>query len=235
LVDNRPQRRNWGTPNPSQMPYQPLSNVQWQTNSEYDYAWGVYNDSYGKQGASDSYPYTAGSNFYDDWVNPTHHYRKVFFLKPDIFIINDMFVTQDSQPHDYEIRFHISSTNRRTRNGNWLYTIDNNVPNLEVVPLMSSGLTTNVIQGQTDPQLMGWRVTGSTSTQQATTIQYLKTGDGTVEFLTLLVPRTTGVGIRVNTASQTGDNSFEVSLHDGRALTIQTSEDPYAAISAAFD
>ncbi len=235
LVDNRPQRRSWGTPNPSQMPYQPLTNVQWQTNAQYDYAWGVYDASYGKQGPSDSYPYSTGSNFYEGWVNPAHHYRKVFFLKPDIFIINDMFVTQDGQPHNYELRFNLDSISTRIRNGNWVTTADTGKSNLEVVPLMNSGLTTNVISGQTLPQIMGWNVDNNVNARKATTIQYLKTGNGTVEFLTLLMPQREGRGVKTNSVIKIDDHNYQVILNDARSLTIQTSPDPFAQISASFD
>lgn len=235
LVDNRPQRRSWGTPNPTQMPYQPLENVQWETNDQYDYAWGVYDAYYGMQGASDSYPYSTGSNFYEGWVDPAHHYRKVLFLKPDIFIINDMFVTQDAQSHDYELRFNLDSTFTRTRNGNWITTADSGNPNLEVVPLMNSGLTTNVISGQTQPQIMGWNVDNNVNAHRATTIQYLKTSDGTAEFLTLLMPQQEGRVIKTNSVNKIDDYNYQVILNDGRSFTIQTSSDPYAQISASFD
>jgi hypothetical protein len=235
LVDNRPQRRSWGTPNPSQMPYQPLDNVEWITTAEYDYAWGMYDGSYGMQGPSDSYPYSTGSNFYDDWVDPAYHYRKVLFLKPDIFIVNDMFVTRDGQPHDYELRFHLDSTYTRARNTNWITTAQTGVPNLEVIPLMGTGLTANLVSGQSEPQLMGWNVDNNVTPHRATTIQYLKTGDGTVEFLTLLLPLQEGRGVKTSTVNKLSDHSYQIVLFDGRSFTIQTSSDPYAQISAAFD
>ena len=234
LVDNRPQRRNWGTPNPSQMPYQPLANVQWETTAQYDYAWGVYEDSYGMQGPSDTYPYSTGSNYYEGWVDPAHHYRKVFFLKPDIFIINDIFVTQDGQPHNYELRFNLDSVSTRVRNANWVTTIDTDKSNLEIIPLMNSGLTTNVISGQTVPQIIGWRVDNDVNAHRATTIQYLKSGN-TAEFLTLLMPQRKGLVLKTYSVNKINDHNYQVILNDARSVTIQTSADPYAEISASFN
>lgn len=235
LVDNRPQRRKWGSPNPTQMPYQPLDNVAWVSNDDYDYAWGVYDQGYGMQGPSDSYPYSTGSNFYDGWVAPAHHYRKVLFLKPDIFIINDFFVTQDNQSHEYELRFNIKSTATRAWNTNWLYTYDNNQPNLEVIPLKTEGLTTNIISGQTSPQLMGWFVDNNVNAQRATTIQYKKTGDGTVQFLTLLMPREASKALRISSVNKIDENNYQIPINDGRIVNLQVNSNPFVMISASFE
>jgi hypothetical protein len=109
------------------------------------------------------------------------------------------------------------------------------VPNLEVIPLMGTGLTANLVSGQSEPQLMGWNVDNNVTPHRATTIQYLKTGDGTVEFLTLFLPLQEGRGVKTSTVNKLSDHSYQIVLFDGRSFTIQTSSDPYAQISAAFD
>lgn len=233
MVDNRPQRRSWGTPKPIQMPYQPVADCRWESDASHDFASGIYENAYGKagQGNSDSYPYWPDSDWGEGWVYPSRHYRRVYFLKPDIFIISDTMVARDSSSHTYDVRWHLNSTSTSVRNTNWVQTTNSGLANLEIIPLITSGLTITRTTGQTTPEILGWKVGGTNTT--ATTLQHKKTGNGTVQFLTLLVPLRPGTSSLVQSVTPVG-SSWNVNLSDGRVVHISYDTSPSGNIYASF-
>ena len=234
MVDNRPQRRSWGTPQPVQMPYQPVSDCRWESDASHDLASGVYENAYGKagQGLSDSYPYWEDSDWGQGWVYPARHYRRVYFLKPDIFIISDTMVARDSSSHTYDVRWHLNSTSTSVRNTNWVQTTNSGLANLEIIPLITSGLSMYRTTGQTTPEILGWKV-GETNTT-ATTLQHKRSGTGTVQFLTLLVPMSSGRSSLVQSVTTISATSWNVTLSDGRAISISYDTSPTGYIYANF-
>ncbi|MFA5292346.1 MAG: alginate lyase family protein [Phycisphaerae bacterium] len=234
MVDNRPQRRSWGTPQPSQMPYQPISDCRWESDSTHDFASGIYENAYGMQGqgTSDAYPYWDDSTFKSGWVYPARHYRRVYFLKPDIFIVCDTMVARDSSSHTYDVRWHLNTTSTTVRNTNWVDTTNSGQANLEIVPLITSGLSIYRTVGQTSPEIMGWKIGASNTT--ATTLQHKKTGNGTVQFLTLLVPLHAGTSSLVQSVTTISSTSWDVNLSDGRVVHISYDTSPTGNIYASF-
>lgn len=234
LVDNRPQRRNWGTPDIDQMPYTPLTDCTWVTDSAHDFASGSFNGAYGKagQGNSDAYPYWDNSDWGKSWVYPATHYRKIYYLKPDIFIVCDTMVAKDSSSHSYDVRWNLNSTSTTTRNANWVDTTNSGMSNLEIVPILTSGLTVTKTSGQSPPsEILGWKI-GATNTP-ATTVQHKKSGYNTVQFLTLLVPlpSTSTLVSSITTVSPT---SWNVNLSDGRVVHITCDTTPTGTFTASF-
>ena len=65
----------------------------WISNSEFDYAFGVYNDTYGAESLS-----------------LASHKREVRFCKPDLFVVTDTLTSVDGNTHDYEVLFHLDTT-----------------------------------------------------------------------------------------------------------------------------
>lgn len=218
LVDNRPQRRKWyADPTPERMPYQPREDVTWRTSGARDYAAGVYDEHYGKPGPSDSYPYKEGGDFRAGWGLPATHHRRVLFVKPDLFVVADTLVSKDGKPHQYDVRWHLDSTNvavddHRAR------TTDADLPNLAIVPLAREGLQVKVTSAQTDPEPLGWKAAGTA--EPATTIQHIKSGDATVRFVTLLVPLRPGRERIVSDVRVAGPETTVVDLADGRRIEV---------------
>ncbi|MGD9497358.1 MAG: alginate lyase family protein [Armatimonadota bacterium] len=230
LVDGRPQRRRWRTPRPEQMPYQPLTDYRFETTEAWDRAAGVYDGSYGLVGTSSSYPYTEGGNFHEGWVQPATHHRRVLFVKPDIVIVADTLTPIDGQPHQYELRWHLDSTQVvPLGDGLAMATADEGRPNLLVAPLLGDGLTVTSASAQTEPELLGWKLYSATP-EPATTVQHVRSGDGVLRFVTLLLPLRAGEAAPEVSVAWAG-NVATLGLPGGRSLRITVPDDPAQDLS----
>ncbi len=223
LVDNRPQRRRWyNAPHPSQMPYQPLTDFAWQITEGGAWASGSFSNSYGLAGSvgNDSYPYKVPSNFYDDWGTPATHHRQVAFSAPDLYVVQDWFVPNDSATHTYEIRWQLDST-AIGMNGFRAQTADANQPNLVVIPLRTNGLQVSTASGKLTPEVMGWKLSNG-SIRAVTTLRHNRSGAGSHTFVTLLFPLRKG-------ASSSGIKVVE----DTRVITVETGDGRVYAVRPA--
>lgn len=226
LVDNRPQRRRWySAPHPSQMPYQPLTDFAWEITETGAWAAGCFTNSYGRAGSmgNDSYPYKAGSNFYDGWGAPAGQFRQVAYIAPDIFVVQDWFVPNDTAGHTYEIRWQFNSTAVAV-SGFRAQSTDSGQPNLAVIPLQTNDLTVAAVSAQLTPEVMGWRLV-SGNIMPATTLRHARTGIGSRGFLTLLLPLRKGATADAVTFQ---DQSGVIALRigDGREYSIHPAAGP---------
>ncbi len=228
LVDNRPQRRPWySNPHPDRMPYRKLENFRWESREDHDSAWGVYDGAYGMPGESNAYPYSEGSNFREGWVYPAEHHRRVFFLKPDVYVVADTLIPNDDEEHEYDARWHLDSAETRIRDGGMtVATADAGRPNLEVVPLLRDGLEVRATSAQREPEILGWNAGDPHNPKPATTVQHRKRAFGSVPFLTLLLPLGEGEASRFVSHRRLDAATVEVELEDGRVLSIVAPEDP---------
>ncbi len=228
LIDNRPQRRLWyNNPHPNRMPYEEVPGYRWRTTERYDLAAGKYEEAYGLSGPSDAYPYSAGSNFRQGWVYPARHYRRVFYLKPDLFFVADTLVPIDGLPHEYEARWHLDTVNWRTEGeGERVVTEDPGQPNLEMVSLFPEGLDAAVVSGQLSPEILGWNAGNPLNPKPAATVRHRKSGSSTVRFLTLLAPLRPGVPSLVRHHERLRTPVVAVELVDGRRLVVEAPSDP---------
>ncbi len=225
LVDGRPQRRRWRDPNPTQMPYQPREDFSFETTDAWDRATGVYEGSYGMVGPSNAYPYSEGSNFLAGWVQPATHHRRVLFVKPDILIVADTLTPLDGAAHEYELRWQIDSMQMVTlADGSAMATADEGQPNLLVAPLTREGLTVASACGQTEPQILGWKLYGP-EPEPITTVQHRRSGEGVVRFVTLLLPLRAGQAPPEVSVAWEG-NLATLSLGDGRTVRVMVPADP---------
>jgi len=226
LVDDRPQRRKWyNDPNPAKRPYPRLTDYEWKSNAARDFARGVYDDNYGLPGPSDAYPYKKGGNFNEGWGKPAFHSRRVLFYKPDIFVVADTLISRDGKSHIYDARWNLDSTHvQRTANGLEVSTKDPGEPNLEVIPLLTHGLTVRTASAQDHPEILGWRVVDRS--YPATTVEHVKAGPGTVQLLTLLLPLKPGQSSLFQSVRRIGASTFEIALRDGRRFRLDAPPDP---------
>ena len=65
----------------------------WMTNAEFDYAFGIYDDTFGQA-----------------QTKPATHKREVRFCKPDFFCVTDTMTSTDGNTHDYELLFRMDTT-----------------------------------------------------------------------------------------------------------------------------
>lgn len=232
LVDGRPQRRRWRTPAPEQMPYVPLSDYRFETTEAWDRAAGVYEGAYGMIGASDAYPYTEGGNFLEGWVQPATHHRRVLFVKPDIVVVADTLTALDDQPHQYELRWHLDSTQvSALADGMTMVTADEGQPNLLVMPLLRDWVMVTSASGQTEPELLGWKLYSATP-EPTTTVRHQRSGTGVVRFVTLLLPLRAGEAAPEVSVAWAG-NVATLTLPEGRSLRIEVPDDPAQDLALA--
>ena len=225
LVDGQPQRRSGGKPEDAYSE-QPVE-VLWESDEHHDYAAASYDGPYA---AGDERPErhierVHFPNHFDEIHYPATHARRIYFLKPDIFLVHDLLQSVDGRSHTYEARWHLAST--ETAQGQKykaVVTTDADQPNLAVIPLYRQGLKARSASGQEEPEMLGWRVTkgGAVPT---TTVTHTKTGT-TGQFLTLLLPQRKGQAMAVETISQTEPEIVLVILEDGRKLQINAPSDP---------
>ncbi len=224
LVDNRPQRRQWyKNPSPRNLPYRKAENFVYETEGSTVWGRGSYNGDYGRQGSvgTDSYPYKEGGNFNEDWCRPASHERQVAYLAPDIFVVQDRFVPNDSARHAYEIRWQLDSL-KLSRQGTFVATGDSGQPNLAVIPLDLQGLEPEMASAQDQPEILGWKVKGKS--HPATTLRHLRSGKGEQRFLTLLLPLEPGESAVGISGKREADGTFSLTLKDGRRLKVLPGE-----------
>jgi len=232
LVDSRPQRRRWSTPNPNQMPYRPVAGTRWKTTDTHDFAYGIYRDAYGIPGLSDPYPYWPDSDYRKGWVHPATHHRRICFLKPDIFAIADTLVSRDGQPHGYDLRWQVLSTKCKTdASSKATVTADAGKPNVAIVPLLTDGLDVRATSAQMEPEILGWKYYARP--EPATTLQHIKTGH-TVQFVTLLLPLAAGRDSPVRSVLVGHRPPIRVLFADGRTLLVVVPHEPSKDIELRF-
>lgn len=232
LVDGRPQRRRWSTPDPSQMPYRPVTRIRWATTDTRDVAYGVYDAAYGIAGPSDPYPYWKDSDYRKGWVRPATHHRRVCFLKPDVFAVADTLVSRDGQPHRYDLRWQLLSTRCQTDDRSKItVTTDRGKPNVAIVPLLTDGLEVQAASGQMEPEIMGWKY--YTKPEPATTLRHVRSGK-TVQFVTLLLPLEADKPCPITAVRAEGESSIKVSFADGRTLLVSADPDPSKDLDLRF-
>lgn len=177
----------------------PLQDVTWVRGDDYDYAVGVYDESY-------------------DDLSPATHKRHVLFVKPDIFVVWDVLTPKDDTPHQYQARWHVVTPNVAV-NENVVVTADDGQPNLAIVPLLN-GVDVKTVSAQEEPELLGWwiRKRIQPSVIPAATVLHNRSGDGVQHFMTLLLPLRAGEENPVQRVRQVDNLCVKVDLADGRVL-----------------
>ncbi len=222
LVDNRPQRRKWyRKPHPDNMPYEEVEDFDYQITDQRVWARGVYEDHYGKAGSigNDAYPYKDGGNFKQDWCKPAVHERQIFYIAPDIFLVQDIFTANDDNSHKYDVRWQVDSVKTQLEDFT-LQTKDPEIPNVAVAGLWTDGLDVEAVSAQDSPEVMGWKVIDADNPEPATTLRHIKTGKGRQQFLTLLLPLKTGSDYPGAEIEKISEKLFALNLGDGRVIRI---------------
>jgi autotransporter-associated beta strand protein len=239
LVDDRPQRRKWyNNPHPNMMPYEPVPDFSYEINAD-GTAWasGVFDYDYGLVGSrsNDSYPYSSGSNFNTGWSKPASHYRQIAQAAPDLFVVQDWFVSKDGKSHAYEVRWQIDSANVGVA-GHRAASRDQGQPNLLVLALdEANNLVTEAVQARlTSTEIMGWNNTEGTP-RLATTLRHRKSGSNPRRFVTVLHPLRAGASSLGLTAEKLDNGSFRLRTSDGRRFLVRPSADNTSRLVVTAD
>ena len=126
----------------------------WTTTTERDYARGEYDQEYGPKG-----------------LRPARHVREIVFdKKNETFIVTDTITSLDGKAHDYELLFHLDTTNTvLSAAGRHLDAYYGRTWNL-ALDVTEGGIASTVV-GQTKPRLSGWYIGRNDKTNHpATTV-----------------------------------------------------------------
>jgi len=215
LVDGLSQNvpENWTPPeirakDPRYVSQSPID-AGWVSTPTYDYAQGTFAGEYGPQRKKIA-----------------TQTREVFFLKPDIFVIRDTIVPNDTESHTYQARWQLASTKvEKAKESGLVQTMDQGLPNLAILPLANKELEVRTVSAQEDPEILGWDVRKDETPPRlpATTVLHTIQGAGTQQFLTLLLPLKPGQEYPITKIS--GHNALKIQLQDGRSLKITTPPD----------
>jgi hypothetical protein len=191
--------------------------ARWESTPDHDFVAGIYDDAYGSR-----------TNF------PAVHSRRVLFLKPDLAIVSDTLTPKNAAAHTYQARWHLLTTHSQLVDATHeVVTTDPGLPNLDIVPLVTDGLTVRAASAQTEPELLGWDTLHSGEPAiPATTVLQTREGTGVQRFLTLLVPMRAGSPDPIQKVTTTGPNAAEVTFTDGRKLVVQADTNPAGGIEA---
>jgi len=182
-------------------------NAHWDTNAEFDFASGVYAEGYG----------------------PSHlkiasQHRDVLFLKPNIYLVADRVSPNDSLQHRFQARWQILTTHSRIDPSTQSFiTEDPGVPNIVVVPLLTTNLRVESASGQEQPELLGWNVRKDVAPPHvpATTLLQTLTASGPRLILTMFIPLRAGESNPIQSVKPGADGvSATAILADGRRLLV---------------
>ncbi len=140
----------------------------WSSDDKTDFASGIYRHGFGT-----------------DAILDVTHTRKIWSMKPDYFVIEDILTPPDDQPHTYESLFHLDAPSATAEIDTGVVLTENpDSANLAIVPLAVDGLTVSVVKGQEDP-VQGW---ANHPWRAVPTAIYTLKGTGTQRFVYVLYP-----------------------------------------------
>ncbi len=216
---------------PAMISQKPIQ-ASWLSNSNFDFAAGIYNKEYGTPGYIETSDPKTIEGVYDFQNGPQKRLiatqqRQVIFIKPDLYLVADKMTPLDDREHTYQARWHLLSKNTLLNPvTHSVMTIDEDVPNLMILPLYQKGLTTLQVQAQEKPALLGWynRRNIEPRVVPATTVLHTQNGAGIKTFLTLLFPIKAGEKKQV-TYKQIAENLVEFYISDGRKFSVSIPDD----------
>ena len=170
---------------------------------EFDYAQGVYDDAFGQ-------------------TKPASHMRQVRFCKPGFFVVRDTLTSTDGEAHDYELLFHMDTTQvRRTDAYPDAVIADfGRKYDLLMVALDDAGtaVETQIVSAQKEPRMRGWyNGRNDQNLHPATTVSRCANGVNDCHFTTLLFPMRAGDVMPEVTVSD--DGGVRV-VFEGNAYTV---------------
>lgn len=148
--------------------------AQWITNDTFDYAAAAYDDTFGKS-----------------FVKPAVHKREIRFCKPDFFCVSDTITSADGEAHDYEILFHMDTTEVKTLSAckNAVLSCFGGEYEVAVIPLEEGEVELHTVSAAVEPQMQGWyNGRNEANLHEAVTVSRKVCGALDFRFHTLLIP-----------------------------------------------
>ena len=180
----------------------PLPNV-FITNERFDFAEGWYDEGFGP-----------------DNDTTVTQYRAIFFIKPQFWVMFDVFTPTDKSPHKYETIFHMDDNDAAVSAHTLAVTgRDETHPRLSIMPARPDGLAVEVVKGQETPVVQGWLHTTGYEMRPIPTPIFRRECAGQFVEPYLLYPLGTGEANPVASLSFAED-TLRVQFADGRVLSI---------------
>lgn len=148
----------------------------WVTNAAFDYARGLYDDTYGKEK-----------------TKPARHLREVRFEKPDFFLVRDELTSTSLAKHDYEVLFHLDTVKVERVPSLPGAVISDFGKTWDILIVPVGGEEAETISARTEPAMRGWYVgRNEENLHPATTVSYKAGKKRNHVFTTLLFPTKRG-------------------------------------------
>ncbi len=196
LVDKMEQHRRLPG-NPYGRTNEPLPNV-FLTNDQYDFAEGWYNEGFGPKN--------------DATVT---QYRAFLFVKPNFWVMFDIFTSKDDKPHTYETMFHLENAEAKLESNTLTVTgADAGRANLAIIPARKEGLSVEIVKGQEEPVVQGWVPAQAYDVRAIPTPIYTRKVSGSFIEPYILYPLADGEANPVKDISF-ADNTLTVKMADG--------------------
>jgi len=129
-------------------------------------------------------------NGYVFLAEPVFHLRRVFYFKPCLWLIDDVLTGMGN--HEYRLCFNFAPGRLESVNGEpETYTYFGSGVKVRCVPLLRKGITTEVLEGQTDPK-GGWVSYAYSKRVPIPQLIHRKNGRVPVRFVTALYPEKRG-------------------------------------------
>jgi len=147
---------------------------------------------------------------YHDAYSGIRHRRKIFFVKPDYWIISDLVTGSGS--HTYDLYFHLEPAYLQHHE---LHPIDNSIstPNFIILP-GDQQASAEIVQG--------WVSHNTGSEEEAPTVKYSKQGYPPITFETVIYPFA-GSPVPVSVSKQVVYNNVGSDLPDDEAVAMKIS------------
>ncbi len=159
------------------------------------------------------------------------HKRKVILVKESaekpggFFLVIDRLQTIDSRTHTYQVLWHLN-TDQAELNGLKGTTLNDQLPNLTIIPSQFAGMQASIIKGQESPEWQGWKAIKNHQQGEYApipTLVYEFAAKGSVRLATLLYPTRAGETCPVVSVQSSKDPTaveIQITYSNGDIVTI---------------
>lgn len=194
--------------------------IKWASNAKFDYASSTYDNGYA----------------HDNSVKVKHE-RRVFFVKPEYWIVVDTLTPADEKPHKYESMFHLDVSGAEVDAATkTVRTTDAAGANLSILPMADEGLKVSIISGQEKPVVQGWVPAGGYKCRPIPTPIFEKEQSGRTSMAYVFYPTPEGAKcpvVKVEPLAVQGAEGavgMTITFGDGRVDYFVQCESPYARV-----
>ena len=141
--------------------------------------------------------------------------RNILYLKPDIFLIIDQVIPNDTQTHLYQSHFHLKADNPQLNSATHQVVISEaGRPAFSITPLLTQDLSAEMITGQMQPEILGWELDRQGRQTPKPTLRYStnKVGPLHMAYVFKGAPQGSSLNSPTLTALATDSQSFGVEL-----------------------